>query len=222
MSTVATIYLNARGATTALDEFWRRFLSVRDWKFSSHQLKQEARLTERGRAGFETQVVEHALQSSAGRKLVPTASGDRRAGNRRAADRLGVATHRLDCAVLPARGRTRPCARSATGRPSSPARRLRPRPKTAIRASEIGAHAGPAQPTVSPHEDDGTQHRTSPTECQTFMGLRLQIAAVSGHSAQIPSYIEWLNHKADLVPTYRYVKRVLKLLQWHCPPNAGD
>jgi hypothetical protein len=37
--------------------------------------------------------------------------------------------------------------------------------------------------------------------------------------AQIPSYNEWLNHEADLVPTYRYVKRVLKLLQWRCPPN---
>jgi hypothetical protein len=37
--------------------------------------------------------------------------------------------------------------------------------------------------------------------------------------AQIPSYVEWLNHEADLVPTYRYVKRVLKLLQWRCPPT---
>ncbi len=25
--------------------------------------------------------------------------------------------------------------------------------------------------------------------------------------------------RADLVPTYRYVKRVLKLLQWRCPPR---
>ena len=36
---------------------------------------------------------------------------------------------------------------------------------------------------------------------------------------QVPSYSEWLNTKADLVPTYRYVKRVLKLLQWRCPPQ---
>jgi hypothetical protein len=59
---------------------------------------------------------------------------------------------------------------------------------------------------------------TSPTECQLFMGLdfKSQIFQPFGY---IPSYVEWLNHKADLVPTYRYVKRVLKLLQWRCPPN---
>ena len=37
--------------------------------------------------------------------------------------------------------------------------------------------------------------------------------------AHIPTYLGWLNHEADLVPTYRYVERVLKLLQWHCPPR---
>jgi len=37
--------------------------------------------------------------------------------------------------------------------------------------------------------------------------------------AHVPSYVQWLNYEADLVPTYRYVKRVLKLLQWHCPPT---
>ena len=59
---------------------------------------------------------------------------------------------------------------------------------------------------------------TSPTECQTFMGydFKSQLFQASAH---IPRYVEWLNHKADLVPTYRYVKRVLKLLQWHCPPT---
>jgi hypothetical protein len=37
--------------------------------------------------------------------------------------------------------------------------------------------------------------------------------------AHVPDYAHWLIHEADLVPTYRYVKRVLKLLQWHCPPT---
>ena len=57
-----------------------------------------------------------------------------------------------------------------------------------------------------------------PTECQTFMGhdFKSQIFQAFAH---IPSYVEWLNQKADLVPTYRYVRRVLKLLQWHCPPT---
>jgi hypothetical protein len=59
---------------------------------------------------------------------------------------------------------------------------------------------------------------TGPTECQTFMGysFRSQLFQAFAH---IPSYVAWLNHEADLVPAYRYVKRVLKLLQWRCPPN---
>jgi Sulfotransferase family len=59
---------------------------------------------------------------------------------------------------------------------------------------------------------------TSPTECQTFMAYDFKTQLFQA-MYQIPSYVEWLNHKADLVPTYRYVKRVLKLLQWRCPPR---
>lgn len=59
---------------------------------------------------------------------------------------------------------------------------------------------------------------TSPTECQLFMGYDFK-SQIFQAFAEIPGYVEWLNYKADLVPTYRYVKRVLKLLQWRCPPN---
>ena len=59
---------------------------------------------------------------------------------------------------------------------------------------------------------------TGPTECQTFMGYDFKSQLFQAF-AQTPTYVEWLNHKADLVPTYRYVKRVLKLLQWRCPPT---
>jgi hypothetical protein len=59
---------------------------------------------------------------------------------------------------------------------------------------------------------------TSPTECQTFMGYDFKSQLFQAF-VQIPSYVEWLNHEADLVPTYRYVRRVLKLLQWRCPPR---
>ena len=59
---------------------------------------------------------------------------------------------------------------------------------------------------------------TSPTECQLFMGYDFKSQIFQAFS-EVPSYVEWLNHKADLVPTYRYVKRVLKLLQWRCPPD---
>lgn len=59
---------------------------------------------------------------------------------------------------------------------------------------------------------------TSPSEDQVTMGFNLtsQIFEASFH---IPSYAHWLHHEADLEPTFRYVKRVLKLLQWRCPPN---
>jgi hypothetical protein len=57
-----------------------------------------------------------------------------------------------------------------------------------------------------------------PMECQTYMGMDFKSQLFQAF-ARIPSYVEWLNHEADLVPTYRYVKRILKLLQWRCPPN---
>jgi hypothetical protein len=59
---------------------------------------------------------------------------------------------------------------------------------------------------------------TSPTECQLFMGYDFK-SQIFEPFARIPTYVDWLMHRADLVPTYRYVKRVLKLLQWHCPPK---
>ena len=59
---------------------------------------------------------------------------------------------------------------------------------------------------------------SSPTECQLFMGYDFKSQLFQAF-VEIPSYVEWLNHRADLVPTYAYVKRVLKLLQWRCPPN---
>jgi len=59
---------------------------------------------------------------------------------------------------------------------------------------------------------------TSPVECQNLMGMnfRSQIFQAMHH---VPSYVRWLHHEADMTDTYRFVKRVLKLLQWRCPPN---
>jgi hypothetical protein len=59
---------------------------------------------------------------------------------------------------------------------------------------------------------------TAPTECQSYMGFDFKSQLFQA-MWQIPSYSHWLHYKADLVPTYTYVKRVLKLLQWRCPPN---
>jgi len=59
---------------------------------------------------------------------------------------------------------------------------------------------------------------TSPVECQNLMGMdfRSMIFQAMFH---IPSYAGWLFREADLTGTYRFVKRVLKLLQWRCPPT---
>jgi hypothetical protein len=57
----------------------------------------------------------------------------------------------------------------------------------------------------------------SPTEDQVTMGFNF-VSQMFQASARIPSYAHWLHHEADLEPTFRYVKRVLKLLQWRCPP----
>jgi hypothetical protein len=58
---------------------------------------------------------------------------------------------------------------------------------------------------------------TSPVEDQMIMGYDFK-SQIFQASFRIPSYAEWFNHEADLVPTFQYVKRVLKLLQWRCPP----
>lgn len=56
----------------------------------------------------------------------------------------------------------------------------------------------------------------TPVEDQLLMGydFKTQIFQASYH---IPSYVRWFNHEADLVPTFTYVKRVLKLLQSRWP-----
>lgn len=59
---------------------------------------------------------------------------------------------------------------------------------------------------------------TTPLECQTFMALDFKSQLFQAMT-RIPSYVAWFENEADLVPTYAYVKRVLKLLQWRCPPK---
>ncbi|HEX7856865.1 MAG TPA: sulfotransferase [Sphingobium sp.] len=59
---------------------------------------------------------------------------------------------------------------------------------------------------------------TSPIEDQFIMGHDFK-SQVFMPMFRIPSYVKWFNEEADLVATFRYVKRVLKLLQWRCPPK---
>ena len=56
-----------------------------------------------------------------------------------------------------------------------------------------------------------------PQECLLLMALDFKSLIFEGMS-YIPSYSSWLL-ECDLVPAYQYHKRVLKLLQWRCPPD---
>jgi hypothetical protein len=56
-----------------------------------------------------------------------------------------------------------------------------------------------------------------PQECLLPMALEFRSMIFEGMSL-IPSYSDWLL-QCDMEPAYRYHQRVLKLLQWRCPPD---
>ncbi len=58
---------------------------------------------------------------------------------------------------------------------------------------------------------------TAPTECQDLMGMSFRTFHFDG-AVRVPSYLTWLM-KCDMRETYQFHRRVLKLLQWHCPPT---
>jgi hypothetical protein len=58
---------------------------------------------------------------------------------------------------------------------------------------------------------------TTATECQDLMGMTFRTVHFDG-SAHVPSYMDWVID-CDMRGTYRYHRRALQLLQWHCPPR---
>lgn len=56
-----------------------------------------------------------------------------------------------------------------------------------------------------------------PIECLVPMALDFRSLMFEG-MAMVPTYSAWLL-ECDMEPAYRYHRRVLKLLQWRCPPN---
>lgn len=58
---------------------------------------------------------------------------------------------------------------------------------------------------------------TGPQECLLLMALEFRSHVFEG-MAFLPRYTAWLG-SCDMEPAYRYHKRVLKLLQWRCPPT---
>lgn len=59
---------------------------------------------------------------------------------------------------------------------------------------------------------------TGPQECLLVLALAFRSMVFEG-MARLPSYSEWLM-QCDMEPAYRYHQRVLKLLQWRCPPTS--
>jgi hypothetical protein len=57
----------------------------------------------------------------------------------------------------------------------------------------------------------------APTECQDLMGMSFRTFHFDG-AVRAPRYLAWLMH-CDMRETYAFHRRVLKLLQWHCPPT---
>ena len=131
---------------------------------------------------------------------------------------LGLPAHRVDRAELPAR----------------------PGPVAAVAAHLGGIHAVPAtrdrdRAHRSPHRRGPGRHRlhqrdvprTSRACCRPPRPVPRSACcswrSTSGRRssramALIPSYSSWLL-QCDMEPAYRYHRRVLKLLQWRCPPE---
>jgi hypothetical protein len=181
-------------------------------------VEREARLTERGRAGFETQIVDllsSRLQVEHWYRLHPEIDEQEIV-----APLIGLGLPRTGSTALSHMLAEDPAVRSIR---NWEAQWPCPPPETATEHTDPRIEAAngmilkrnqmfPRKMTMLPSS------ATASTECQSYMGYDFKSQLFQAQW-QVPSYTEWLNHKADLVSTYRYVKRVLKLLQWHCPPT---
>jgi len=101
----------------------------------------------------------------------------------------------------------RPCPPPIYGKEDSD-----PRVIEAVKMMEQRDRENPRLKTMLPSS------ATSALECGIIMKNDFKSNFYSA-MMDIPSYSNWLMKEADMVPTYRYLKRVLKLLQWRCPPT---
>ena len=181
-------------------------------------VESEAHLTERGKVGFDMQIVDLLccrLQVEHWYRMHPEIDEQQIV-----APLIGLGLPRtgstaFSCLLAedPAVRTIRNWEASAPCPPPQRATELTdPRIAAANRAIARRNELFPRKKTMLPSS------ATAPTECQTYMGYDFKTQLFQA-LWQVPSYTQWLNHKADLVPTYRYVKRVLKLLQWRCPPH---
>jgi len=63
------------------------------------------------------------------------------------------------------------------------------------------------------------EEATGPTECQDLLGMSFPTSTSTGSRA-CRSYLGWVT-ECDMDATYRYHRRVLQLLQWHCRRGCG-
>lgn len=61
------------------------------------------------------------------------------------------------------------------------------------------------------------QEATTATECQDLLGMSFRTVHFDGFG-RVPSYLAWVTD-CDMRGTYQFHRRVLQLLQWHCPPR---
>ena len=61
------------------------------------------------------------------------------------------------------------------------------------------------------------QTATGPTECQDLLGMAFRTIHFDG-LVRVPGYVDWFL-ECDAGPAYAYHRRMLKLLQWKCPPT---
>jgi Sulfotransferase family len=178
----------------------------------------EARLTEQGLAGFEVQMVDmlaNRLQVEHWYRLHPEIDEQEIV-----APLIGLGLPRTGSSALSCMLGEDPAVRcirnweanSPCPPPEKATELSDPRIDKAIRMIARRNELFPRKLTMLPSGP------SVPTECQSYMGYDFKSQLFQA-MWQVPSYTEWLNYKADLVPTYHYVKRVLKLLQWHCPPT---
>ncbi|WP_299690465.1 sulfotransferase [Hydrocarboniphaga sp.] len=216
MNRVSELMRRAQSATS-LDDFGEG--SFREgMELLVESADREARLSERGRMGFDMQLVDmlaNRLQIEHWYKLHPEIDAQEIV-----APLIGLGLPRTGSTALSCLLAEDPNVRSIRNweamTPCPPPEKATeltdPRIEVAQRMVLKRQEMFPRKKAMLPSS------ATMPTECQTYMSYDFKSHLFQA-LWQVPSYAAWLNHRADLVPTYRYVKRVLKLLQWRCPPT---
>jgi hypothetical protein len=85
-------------------------------------------------------------------------------------------------------------------------------PRIAAQAAALEGTRRLAPQMAAMHEETAT----SPNESYDLLGLSFRTQHFDG-MADVPGYLAWWL-ACDMGPAYRYQARVLKLLQWRCPP----